>query len=95
MPTIIKAGYLDFYPDNFASKRLPAFPTYTPIPEHAAMGKDDLVLTRYKTSVHAQSRTAHVIETIIPCTVAVYHSLGRKCFFSAVGAVRKAPRQMP
>jgi len=54
-----KAGYLDFYSDNFVSKGLPAFPTYTPIPEHAAMGDNDLVLTTYKTAVHTHSRTTH------------------------------------
>ncbi|OHC77215.1 MAG: DMSO reductase [Rhodospirillales bacterium RIFCSPLOWO2_12_FULL_58_28] len=54
-----KSGLLDFYSDNFAVKGLPAFPTYTPIPEHAAMAKDELILTTYKVAVHTQSRTAH------------------------------------
>lgn len=54
-----KAGYLDFYSDNFGAKGLPVFPTYTPIPEHVAMEKDELVLTTYKVAVHSHSRTAH------------------------------------
>jgi anaerobic selenocysteine-containing dehydrogenase len=52
-----KSGLLDFYSDNFAKKGLPAFPTYTPTPEHEAMGKDDLVMTTYKVAVHTHSRT--------------------------------------
>ena len=54
-----KAGYLDFYSDNFAKKGFPAFPTYTPIPEHVKMAKDELILTTYKVAVHSHSRTAH------------------------------------
>ncbi len=54
-----KAGFLDFHSDNFAEKGLPAFPTYTPIPEHQKMGKDDLILTTFKIAVHTHSRTAH------------------------------------
>jgi len=54
-----KSGLLDFYSDNFASRGFPAFPTYTPIPEHQKMGKDDLHLTTYKVAVHTHSRTAH------------------------------------
>jgi anaerobic selenocysteine-containing dehydrogenase len=56
--SFVKSGYLDFYSDNFAKKGLPAFPTYTPIPEHQKMGKDDLILTSYKIAVHTHSRTA-------------------------------------
>lgn len=54
----VKSGLLDFYSDNFAEKGFPAFPTYTPIPEHQEMGEDDLVLTTYKVAVHTHSRTA-------------------------------------
>jgi anaerobic selenocysteine-containing dehydrogenase len=54
-----KSGLLDFYSDNFAAKGFPAFPTYTPIPEHEKMGKDDLVLTTFKVAVHTHSRTSH------------------------------------
>ena len=54
-----KSGLLDFYSDNFATKGLPAFPTYTPIPEHQKMGSDDMIMTTYKTAVHTHSRTAH------------------------------------
>ncbi|PIW26466.1 MAG: DMSO reductase [Rhodospirillales bacterium CG15_BIG_FIL_POST_REV_8_21_14_020_66_15] len=54
-----KAGYLDFYSDNFASKGLPAFPTYTPVPEHQKMANDELIMTTYKVAVHTHSRTAH------------------------------------
>jgi anaerobic selenocysteine-containing dehydrogenase len=54
-----KSGLLDFYSDNFVAKGLPAFPTYTPIPEHEKMGSDDMIMTTYKTAVHTHSRTAH------------------------------------
>ena len=54
-----KSGLLDFYSDNFVAKGLPAFPTYTPIPEHQKMGSDDMIMTTYKTAVHTHSRTAH------------------------------------
>ena len=54
-----KSGLLDFYSDNFKKKGLPAFPTYTPTPEHKAMGADDLILTTYKVAVHSHSRTSH------------------------------------
>jgi anaerobic selenocysteine-containing dehydrogenase len=37
---------------------MPAFPTYTPTPEHEAMGKDDMILTTYKVAVHTHSRTS-------------------------------------
>ncbi len=56
---VVKSGLIDFYSDNLASKGFPAFPTYTPIPEHQKMGKDDLHLTTYKYAVHTHSRTAH------------------------------------
>ncbi len=55
----MKSGLLDFYSDNFASKGFPAFPTYTPAPEHENMGEDDMILTTYKIAVHTHSRTAH------------------------------------
>ncbi len=55
----LKSGLLDFYSDNFAAKGFPAFPTYTPVPEHEKMGKDDLILTTYKVAVHTHSRTSH------------------------------------
>lgn len=54
-----KSGLLDFYSDNFIKKGLPAFPTYTPIPEHEKMAKDDMILTTYKVAVHTHSRTSH------------------------------------
>lgn len=54
-----KSGLLDFYSDNFKGAGLPAFPTYTPAPEHTAMGKDDMILTTYKVAVHSHSRTTH------------------------------------
>jgi thiosulfate reductase/polysulfide reductase chain A len=54
-----KSGLLDFYSDNFKDAGLPAFPTYTPIPEHEAMADDELILTTYKVAVHSHSRTSH------------------------------------
>jgi len=50
---------LDFYSDNFKGAGFPPFPTYTPIPEHQKMAKDELHLTTYKVAVHTHSRTAH------------------------------------
>ncbi len=55
----VKTGLLDFYSDNWESKGLPAFPTYTPVPEHQKMGEDELIMTTYKLAVHTHSRTAH------------------------------------
>ncbi len=55
----VKSGLLDFYSDNFIKKGLPAFPVYTPIPEHQKMADDELNLTTYKVAVHTHSRTAH------------------------------------
>ncbi len=57
--SFLKSGLLDFYSDTFASRGFPALPSYTPIPEHVKMGKDDLHLTTYKVAVHTHSRTAH------------------------------------
>ncbi|MFQ5622307.1 MAG: molybdopterin-dependent oxidoreductase [Paracoccaceae bacterium] len=52
-----KSGLLDFYSDNFEGAGLPALPSYTPTPEHEAMGADDMILTTYKVAVHTHSRT--------------------------------------
>ncbi len=57
--SLIKSGYLELYSDLMTAKNLPAFPTYTPIPEHQKMAADDLILTTYKIAVHTHSRTAH------------------------------------
>jgi len=57
--SFVKSGLLDFYSDNYASRGFPALPSYTPIPEHVKMAKDDLHLTTYKVAVHSHSRTAH------------------------------------
>jgi anaerobic selenocysteine-containing dehydrogenase len=54
-----KSGLLDFYSDNFKDAGFPALPSYTPTPEHEAMGADDLILTTYKVAVHSHSRTTH------------------------------------
>ena len=54
-----KSGFLEFYSELMKAKGMPVFPTYTPIPEHTAMAKDELNLTTYKVAVHTHSRTAH------------------------------------
>ncbi len=56
---LIKTGYLEFYSDHLADKNLPAFPTYTPIPEHQKMASDELILTTFKVACHTHSRTMH------------------------------------
>lgn len=54
-----KSGFLEFYSELLKAKGQPVFPTYTPIPEHEKMEKDELVLTTFKVAVHTHSRTAH------------------------------------
>jgi anaerobic selenocysteine-containing dehydrogenase len=54
-----KSGFLEFYSELMKAKGMPAFPTYTPVPEHEAMAADELVLTTYKVAVHTHSRTTH------------------------------------
>jgi anaerobic selenocysteine-containing dehydrogenase len=54
-----KSGFLEFHSELMKAKGMPVFPTYTPIPEHAAMAADELHLTTYKVAVHTHSRTSH------------------------------------
>jgi anaerobic selenocysteine-containing dehydrogenase len=54
-----KSGFLEFYSELMKAKGMPVFPTYTPVPEHAAMTPDELNLTTYKVAVHTHSRTSH------------------------------------
>ncbi len=52
-----KSGYMEFYSTLMEEKGLPALPTYMPIPDHAAMKPEDLILTTYKVNVQSHSRT--------------------------------------
>lgn len=52
-----KTGLFEFYSDVMASKKLPAMPTYKPIPEHQNMKPDQLILTTFKVNVQTHSRT--------------------------------------
>jgi len=54
-----KSGYFELYSELLEAKNIPPFPTYTPIPSHEKMGKDELVLTTYKVAVHIHSRSAN------------------------------------
>ncbi len=54
-----KSGLFELYSDLMVEKGFPAFPSWTPIPEHAAMGKEQLILTTFKVAVHSQSRTGN------------------------------------
>lgn len=56
---LTKSGYLELYSDLMKDKGLPAFPTYTPIPEHQKMADDELILTTFKVACHTHSRTMH------------------------------------
>ncbi len=52
-----KSGLFEIHSQLMADKGLPALPGWMAIPEHEAMGKEQLVLTTYKVNVHTHSRT--------------------------------------
>jgi len=52
-----KSGYMELYSDIMLAKDLPAMPSWTPIPEHAAMKSGELILTTYKAATQTHSRT--------------------------------------
>jgi thiosulfate reductase/polysulfide reductase chain A len=52
-----KGGYLELYSDLLEGKGFKPMPTYYPIPEHAEMSEDDLILVTYKVNVQSHSRT--------------------------------------
>ena len=54
-----KSGYFELYSVLLEMKKLPALPSYVPIPEHEKMGPDELVLTTYKIPVHIHSRSSN------------------------------------
>ncbi len=54
-----KSGYFELYSDLLEAKGIAPLPTYIPIPEHAKMGADELVLTTYKVAVHIHARSAN------------------------------------
>ena len=55
---MIRSGMCEFYQEAMVEKGLPAFPGFTPTPEHVAMGKDDLILTTFKVAAQTHSRTS-------------------------------------
>jgi len=52
-----KTGYLELYSELLEGKGYNPMPTFYPIPEHAEMADDDLVLVTYKVNVQSHSRT--------------------------------------
>jgi thiosulfate reductase/polysulfide reductase chain A len=52
-----KSGYYELYSDFMEAKGFHPLPSYYPIPEHAEMKADQLILTTYKVNVQTQSRT--------------------------------------
>ena len=54
---IAKSGLFELNSQFLGNAGLSALPTYVPVPEHEAMGPDDLILTTYKVNVQTHSRT--------------------------------------
>lgn len=52
-----KTGYFEIYSPQLADKGFEPLPVYTAVPEHEAMGDDQLILTTYKVNVQSHSRT--------------------------------------
>ncbi|MBI4612382.1 MAG: molybdopterin-dependent oxidoreductase [Planctomycetes bacterium] len=52
-----KTGFLEIKSKNLADKGFPALPSWMPIPDHASMSADQLVLTTFKVRTQTQSRT--------------------------------------
>jgi anaerobic selenocysteine-containing dehydrogenase len=52
-----KTGLLELRSKALADKGFDALPSWMPIPEHEAMGPDDLILTTFKVNVQTHSRT--------------------------------------
>ncbi|MEE8350615.1 MAG: molybdopterin-dependent oxidoreductase [Rhodospirillales bacterium] len=54
-----KSGYMELYSEIVEAHDLPAMPSWTPAPEHAAMKPDDMILTTYKIATQIHSRSAN------------------------------------
>jgi anaerobic selenocysteine-containing dehydrogenase len=52
-----KSGFFEISSDFMAKKGFSALPTFMAIPEHEAMGADDLILTTYKVNVQIHTRS--------------------------------------
>ena len=52
-----KTGYFELYSAIMEEKGLPALPTHTAVPGHAALGPGELILITYKVAVQVHSRT--------------------------------------
>jgi anaerobic selenocysteine-containing dehydrogenase len=54
---INKSGFFELYSLVLKDKGLPPLPTYTPIPEHQELAKDELILTTFRVAEQTLSRT--------------------------------------
>jgi anaerobic selenocysteine-containing dehydrogenase len=54
-----KTGYLEIYSGLLEAKGFPPLPTWRAIPEHEAMGPDDMVMTTFKVATQIHSRSAN------------------------------------
>ena len=54
-----KTGYFELYSTILKDKGFAPMPTWKPIPEHAALSKNQLTLTTYKVPVQIHSRSTH------------------------------------
>jgi anaerobic selenocysteine-containing dehydrogenase len=52
-----KTGYFEIYSEIMKEHGFEPLPSYAPIPEHAAMKADELILTTFKVNVQSHSRT--------------------------------------
>ena len=55
--TINKSGLFEIYSPILEAKGLPQLPVYAPVPEHAGMTEDQVILTTYRVNVQTLSRT--------------------------------------
>jgi thiosulfate reductase/polysulfide reductase chain A len=56
---INKSGYFELYSPLLAARGLPGLPTYSAIPNHRELTKEQLILTTFKVNVQAQSNTGN------------------------------------
>ncbi len=54
-----KSGYMEFYSEIMEEKGFNPLPSWTDIPEHAAMKPEELILTTYKSATQIHSRSAN------------------------------------
>jgi len=54
-----KSGFMEIYSMLMEKKGFNPLPSWTAVPEHSAMGSEDLIMTTYKASVQIHSRSAN------------------------------------